>query len=534
MGETPCEFDHDLAIVRYVDGSIGDDDLAVLNAMLRDDAVLRAEFVARCRVIAELHERHAAANRTRPTLAQSQPVDAEQPSRFRISGAFAYGVAAAILVACGLAVYLLVMSPPRSAPDAPVRLVATLIDSTGTVIVNDDVANPGHDYAAGIYSIDSGRAHFMLTNSVAVNLRGRSRLTMSDAMHATLSEGAATFRCPPEATGYTVRVPGGARIIDLGTAFDVAIGPNEQTRLHVTEGAVKVIAEGTAEPLHLSVGQTAIIDHGGGGALLLPAFAGSIPLGNLFDDPALTTLADAVASDTFSAVAEAGDLGVERVVRGGDVSGTVQAIAPDITIDLDALGWSDASTPRPPANAAWDGANGGGLRVTGKRMAARSARLDDGVGMHANTLLTIDLFALRAAGGLSPESPMRFVADRAGVNDEAVGLGSVRMAAIVSDDIEPVAISGPGGGLSIEAGDDAGRPLRIVRGKATTDARDIKLEIPAGARWLTLICAAADRKINSDHGAFIGARIEIGPKETTLPETTRWNGSTESDGPAQR
>ena len=286
--------------------------------------------------------------------------------------------------------------------------------------------------------------------------------------------------------------------------------------------------------MRLDVGQTAIIERSGV-TRLIPAFAAAIPLGHLFDDSEFIALSDAVASDTYKATAEYGDLGIDRVVRGGDSPGTTQTIAPDIAIDLDALGWSNASTHRAPANAAWGaGGSDGGIRVTGVRAKPSLKRLDPGVGMHANTIVTFDLRAIRAAGGLAPSVPMRFIADHAGLNDEALGKGSVHMAAIVSDEMEPLEAVGPRGRITFESGESPAAPQRIVLGKPTTDTAAIEINLPAGARWLTLICASADGNINSDHGAFVGARIEIGPKKTPASETTQWNDSKESDGQAQR
>ena len=52
-------------------------------------------------------------------------------------------------------------------------------------------------------------------------------------------------------------------------------------------------------------------------AAAMQPYAGSIPLGNLFDDSAKTPLAVAVASDVFQSTAAAGNLGVSSVRKNG-------------------------------------------------------------------------------------------------------------------------------------------------------------------------------------------------------------------------
>src|SRR5688572_14539029 len=67
------------------------------------------------------------------------------------------------------------------------------------------------------------------------------------------------------------------------------------------------------------------------------ASAATVPLGNLFDDPAGTGLAAAVASDTYAEDAEATDLGIETVLLGGLDAASV-AIAPGINFNFSNAG----------------------------------------------------------------------------------------------------------------------------------------------------------------------------------------------------
>src|SRR5687767_6898547 len=68
----------------------------------------------------------------------------------------------------------------------------------------------------------------------------------------------------------------------------------------------------------------------------------TVPLGNLFDDPAGTGLAAAIATDTYAEDADTGDLGVQTVLVGGLDAASV-AIAPGINFNFANVGGGGAS-----------------------------------------------------------------------------------------------------------------------------------------------------------------------------------------------
>ena len=90
----------------------------------------------------------------------------------------------------------------------------------------------------------------MLTNAVNVKLRGNTRMVMRNNMNVALTRGSAEFVCPTDANGFTVHLPDNSRVVDLGTAFRVAIDDDRRAKLVVTDGKVKVAARGrmTARP----------------------------------------------------------------------------------------------------------------------------------------------------------------------------------------------------------------------------------------------------------------------------------------------
>ena len=268
---------------RLLDGSLPLDRAAVLNQRLATDPDFAAAFAA-ASLQSALLEQHlgssekatenAESNRDaepRPSAAgsPSHPVSAAgvpmyrkgyEPKPLRIRPVYyaVAGIAAALLVACGLAVYLLATSvdpqPDRVDPNQPGPAVATLIQNTGNLRTPHGFPAEGDDYSAGEYTLDTGTAEFMLTNSVNVKLRGRTSLRMLDDMHASLIHGAADFVVPPNAIGYTVRLPDGSRVLDLGTRFTVWVDDDGRAFTTLREGLVEIHTED--QVTRLAAGET--------------------------------------------------------------------------------------------------------------------------------------------------------------------------------------------------------------------------------------------------------------------------------------
>ena len=261
-------FDFDLAVVAYVDGSIADADLAALNDALRSDPALRRQFAARCRVIAELHDRHTAApvapakpdaerqsggrsvgisdTPSVPTTAAGVPMYRKgyEPQPFKLRPHHYALAAATLLAACGLAAYLLTTSvdpkPDPVDPNQSPTPVATLIHNTGNLRTPHGYPAEGDDYGRGEYSLDRGTAEFMLANAVNVKLRGDTRLRMYNNMNVALTRGTAEFVCPTDAKGFTVHIDRSVRVVDLGTRFTVNRDDDGDAGVRVTEGTVRI------------------------------------------------------------------------------------------------------------------------------------------------------------------------------------------------------------------------------------------------------------------------------------------------------
>ena len=257
----------------YLAESASPDELAELDAAIESDAQVAAYVTTALDLHATLRwsRRGPVAMPWADTPAPGNPLSAAgvpiyrkgcEPQPFRLR-AHHYALAAAVLVSAAVvAVFVFVLGSQPVAPDPPAFVpVATLIETDTTVVVNNGIGNPGDDYAAGRYSIESGSAQFMLTNRVTVDMRGKTRLTMYGNMRASLARGNATFKCPPGTEGYTVDLPGGSRVVDLGTEFEIDVDDDGRSVVWVREGVVRLERIATiaadAPPITLTVDRVA-------------------------------------------------------------------------------------------------------------------------------------------------------------------------------------------------------------------------------------------------------------------------------------
>ena len=246
---------------------------------------------------------------------------------------------------------------------------------------------------------------------------------------------------------------------------------------------------------------------GCGGTIVLQA----VPLDNLFDDPAGTVLHAAVASDTYQAEGAVGDLGVVTVIDGG--LGSAQTIAPGLSFNfgVNAGGANNAVGGR-PANDTYRSVASVPIRTTGVVDSGLSGppKIEDGVGMHADELVTFDLAAIRAAGGLSA-FPSYFTA-RGGLNDDTAA-GDLNLAVIVSDAAgyvlagyvngERIGTSQSGGVWTFDAA-----PAKTLTGSGVANrVAPFAVPIPQQAAYLTL-ASLSKGNASSDHGVFSAATWE--------------------------
>lgn len=243
-----------------------------------------------------------------------------------------------------------------------------------------------------------------------------------------------------------------------------------------------------------------------------------IPLGNLFDDANTgVSLAAAVATDTYRAGAATGDLGVERVVDGtlgGDV-----AIAPGITFNLANVGGNNWAVGGLPSNDTYRDVASVAIRTEGYASSPfPTTKVEDGIGMHANELMTFDLDEILTSGGIATNTGLWFHA-KAGINDDVYGEADadIRAVAIVSDASGPLAgyVNGQAVALSQTAGVYSFTGTIPGLLKADGVFVDFDFAIPGDARYLTLAMTSCEPWAAFDHGVFSGAKL-VHPEPATL------------------
>ena len=242
-----------------------------------------------------------------------------------------------------------------------------------------------------------------------------------------------------------------------------------------------------------------------------------IPLGNLFDDNKGVSLALAVGTDAYHAAAQNTDLGVERVVD-GTLGGNV-VIAPGITFNLVNVGGHDWAVGGLPSNDTYRDNFSIAIRTRGYASSPfPTTKVEDGVGMHANELLTFDLDEIRASGGLAPDTAFIFHA-KAGINDDVYGEADadIRAVAIVSGTGAPLAgyVNGQSVGLTETGG--VYSFTGTIPGRLFADGVfvDFRFGVPGEAKYLTLATTSCEPWAAFDHGVFSGARI-VHPEPATL------------------
>ena len=246
-----------------------------------------------------------------------------------------------------------------------------------------------------------------------------------------------------------------------------------------------------------------------------------IPLGNLLDDPAGTGLATAIASDAFQAQAAVGDLGVDFVTS--DLSGSLTAISTTgDTFDFTNLGGESVTFGGGATNdSIFNDGLLRGIRTTGIRSGPGevAGKVEDGLGLHSNNLITFDLDEIRSAGGISSSSPLVFTTANAGINDtEQIDPDpSVYLIALLSDGSNILAGYVNGVLTSI---DSSGTPFfdGVIGAPLIGDGvfTAFNVPLPPNVRFLTLATTSAGDGEIDDHGVFSDAKLTVVPEPSTL------------------
>lgn len=160
------------------------------------------------------------------------------PSRLRFGSVVA--IAAALLVAVGLAAYVFVFSDPRSEirdtqPQGPP--LAVLLDAVDVRWSTDRVTT-GSDLHRDTYAIASGTIEASLRGGATVRLTGPASMRLIDGNRVRLLRGKLHAR--QDGGGLVVQLPGEVTVTDLGTAFDIEVNDDGAAHVSVTEGVVHI------------------------------------------------------------------------------------------------------------------------------------------------------------------------------------------------------------------------------------------------------------------------------------------------------
>jgi hypothetical protein len=112
----------------------------------------------------------------------------------------------------------------------------------------------------GPIRLESGRVEMLFRSGGTAVIEGPAVFEPIAANALELSEGTVRCRCPSKGTELRVVTPA-TTVTDLGTEFLVSVGSNQQTRLAVTEGSVRI--DGGAGTRLVHEGEAFVIDQDG-------------------------------------------------------------------------------------------------------------------------------------------------------------------------------------------------------------------------------------------------------------------------------
>ena len=112
----------------------------------------------------------------------------------------------------------------------------------------------------GAIRLVSGRVEMLFSSGGTAVIEGPAVFEPIAANAMRLSEGSVRCRCPTKGTELRVVTPA-TTVTDLGTEFLVSVGSNQQTRLAVTEGSVRIDGGGGTRLVH--EGEAFVIDQEG-------------------------------------------------------------------------------------------------------------------------------------------------------------------------------------------------------------------------------------------------------------------------------
>jgi hypothetical protein len=245
----------------YCSGSIDDDGIVRLEAMLLESAAARRHFVEYFHHHTEIQfavrASHAADAALERLARFTQPSESRPPvpvhrwhsgARARWLAGVAVGIAMASAGFAALRLSGLIgpgrLGQDRAASPQPTN-VAWLINAQDCLWTGKD-QKPGRDMWSGkVLRLEHGLAEIEFDRGARVILQGPAGIELVSATTARLLYGTLTARVPAQARGFTVLSPSG-RVVDLGTEFGLSVSDAGATSVRVFTGLVEAFPLATA------------------------------------------------------------------------------------------------------------------------------------------------------------------------------------------------------------------------------------------------------------------------------------------------
>ncbi len=267
------EFDDAVAAVCH--GLASDEQMRVLNELLRDSPAARDEYLMRV----ELHSRLASETDLFATtssdvsavepcpLARARSHDGgggegESPSILKFPlprkpAAWAVALAACFVVLAAGFALLLKRPSAKGTTSSTVAMLTRAVDarwgqSTGPLRV-------GSALEPGWLRLESGLAQVVFYSGARVVIEGPTELQLVSPSEAVCPSGRLLAEVPQPARGFRLKTDE-TTVVDLGTAFGINAARG-QTEVHVFEGKVELL-EGAATRRSLAEGEAAAVQNG--------------------------------------------------------------------------------------------------------------------------------------------------------------------------------------------------------------------------------------------------------------------------------
>ena len=242
-------------------------------------------------------------------------------------------------------------------------------------------------------------------------------------------------------------------------------------------------------------------------------------LGALFGVSSDSTVQEAMAAGgTTGAQATTGNLGIAYATKTAEIATLNQVV--DVTndglmIDLSSINAGQtyaANVQNAKCHQAGIRTNGihfeENYSIAGQTVKTANIKIDEGIGMHANALVTFDVAEICEKNGWDSSARLAFTCSKAGMNDE--GVGTIDQVILVSDadhNILGSYVNGKYAPMTRAADGTYSFESAPTTHIGSTKLYDVDLLLPEGTKYLTLATTASN--ISSAHGVFGQAHLRL-------------------------